>query len=150
MVEIDESILLTVAGMVFVPVFIFAIKMIMEVGNLKTRTDSTETYIKEAKEMYQRVIVAESEIKSMKQDILYKFGRQEELNDRHDKSIDRLNQFSWGTASKSYPPYMTGEDETREHQTSAGEGLFEDKDSEETQKVKDARRSKSGFGLGRK
>lgn len=148
MVEIPEAILLGSAVGIFIPLFVYLTKMIMEMANIKNKIVSIEGHMQEAKEMYQKVIVIESELKVIKADIIYKFDRQEELNDRHDKSIDRLNQFSWGTASKSYPPYMTGEDESREHRTSAGEGLFEDRDSEETQAEKDKRRSKR-FGGGK-
>ena len=48
-ISIDENILLFIAGVIFIPVFIFFIKMIMEVGNIKNKVDGIDGFIKEFK-----------------------------------------------------------------------------------------------------
>lgn len=49
-VELNENVLLGLAGLVFVPVFIFCVKMIIEVGNLNAKTDVIKSDIKDLKD----------------------------------------------------------------------------------------------------
>lgn len=121
-IPIDENVLLGLAGVVFLPTFLFAIKMIMEVGNLKTKHDL--------------------EVGAIKQDIDNRFKRQDEANDRMQKEIDMLNQFSYGRDAKSIPSFLSDIKETLEHKNSKEIGLFGEPDSEETQEMKDKKKRK--------
>jgi hypothetical protein len=49
-VELNENVLLGLAGLVFVPVFIFCVKMIIEVGNLNAKTDTIKSDLKDLKD----------------------------------------------------------------------------------------------------
>ena len=42
---IDENILLGVAGLVFIPVLVFFVKLIIEVGNIKSKIDGINNQI---------------------------------------------------------------------------------------------------------
>lgn len=112
-VMIDENVLFFVVGAMFIPVFIFSIKMIIEFGNLKTKYDA------------------------LKQEMENRFERQDETNERVQKSLDLLNQFSWGRSAKSVPAFLSDIDETEEHKRSPNVGIFREPDSSETQDEKD-------------
>jgi len=46
------------------------------------------------------------------------------------KDITFLQQFAFGKESKSIPAYITGEEETKEHDEREGEGMFRDTQQE--------------------
>ena len=52
------------------------------------------------------------------------------------KAIDLLQQFYWGRDAKSVPPYIMGEDETKEHREQEGHGLFKDTEVEAAERKK--------------
>lgn len=71
MVDIPESYLITFLGVVFVPLFIFLMKMIIEQGNTKTKMDSMMTHIEESKDLFNKVFGHETEIKLIKQKLIH-------------------------------------------------------------------------------
>lgn len=71
MVDIPESYLLTFLGVIFVPLFIFLMKMIIEQGNTKTKIDSMMTHIDESKDLFSKVFGHETEIKLIKQKLIH-------------------------------------------------------------------------------
>jgi hypothetical protein len=65
-IPLDENILLTVAGLVFVPVFVFFVKLIIEVGNIKNKLDSIGEQIKETELSIEKIREHESDIRILK------------------------------------------------------------------------------------
>jgi hypothetical protein len=54
-IQIEETILIAVAGLVFIPVFLFCIKMIIELGNNKVKMEHMEDHIKKSAHYYDRI-----------------------------------------------------------------------------------------------
>jgi ABC-type multidrug transport system fused ATPase/permease subunit len=69
MVEIPESYLIVFFGAVFIPLFIFLMKMIMEQGNTKSRIEILGTSLEESKELFNKVFENTTDIKLIKQRI---------------------------------------------------------------------------------
>lgn len=67
MVEIPESYLLTFLGVIFVPLFIFLMKMIMEQGNTRTKVENIIRHIEETKDLVKQVYEHTTEIKLIRQ-----------------------------------------------------------------------------------
>ena len=70
MVEIPETILFGAAIGIFIPLFIFLIKMIMETANTKTRLDKLDKDVEEVKEKFNLLTELQSDIKVIKNTIL--------------------------------------------------------------------------------
>ncbi|MGE5661483.1 MAG: hypothetical protein ACM3X1_04475 [Ignavibacteriales bacterium] len=64
--EINENVLLTIAGVIFVPIFVFLIKMIMEVANIRTKLDAFQAHIDETKAYIKKILDFDYEIRLIK------------------------------------------------------------------------------------
>lgn len=65
-IEINENVLLTIAGVIFVPIFVFLIKMIMEVANIRTKLDAFQAHIDETKVYIKKILDFDYEIRLIK------------------------------------------------------------------------------------
>lgn len=65
-IEINENVLLTIAGVIFVPIFVFLIKMIMEVANIRTKLDIFDAHIEETRSNIKKVSDFGYEIRAIK------------------------------------------------------------------------------------
>ncbi len=65
-IEINENVLLTIAGVVFVPIFVFLIKMIMEVANIRSKLDTFEAHIDESKTSLKKIADFNYEMRAIK------------------------------------------------------------------------------------
>lgn len=119
-IPIDESVLLTVAGLVFIPVFGFCIKMIMETGSLKAKLES-------AIDLHKR------DVATLQKDIERNREIQNNTNEKVEKAFEFINQFLYGTKTKSFPAYMSGENETDRHRDMPESGMFRDPESSDSQ-----------------
>lgn len=66
-IEINENVLLTIAGVIFVPIFVFLIKMIMEVANIRTKLDSFQAHIDATKDFIKHFTNVDYEIRWLKE-----------------------------------------------------------------------------------
>lgn len=96
MVEIPESYLLTFLGVIFVPLFIFLIKMIIEQGNTKLKVDRMIDHIEESKTLIEHVHGHETEIKLIRQ-------RLNQIEDEL-KHLFRRERISRSDRDKGYIP----------------------------------------------
>jgi hypothetical protein len=75
MVDIPDNYLIAFLAAVFVPTFVFCIKMIMEVGNIKARFDSIRIEIDlRIKEMCKDIEKAQREIDNLFSRFDYRYG----------------------------------------------------------------------------
>lgn len=65
-ISLDENILLFIAGAVFIPVFIFFVKMIIELGSIKTKIDTMYSQIKGSEASVGKVVEQASDIRILK------------------------------------------------------------------------------------
>lgn len=65
-ISLDENILLFIAGAVFIPVFIFFVKMIIELGSIKTKIDTLYSQIKGSEASVSKVVEQASDIRILK------------------------------------------------------------------------------------
>lgn len=82
------------------------------------------------------MLVARQE--TLQKEVGYHKENQSDINQGLQKSLDMVNQFTWGVDAKSVPPYVTGDVESQEHKDKPSEGIFSSPDSTETQEEKDA------------
>jgi uncharacterized protein YoxC len=65
-ISLDENILLFIAGAVFIPVFIFFVKMIIELGSIKTKIDTLYSQMKGSEASVSKVVEQASDIRILK------------------------------------------------------------------------------------
>lgn len=65
-IPLDENLLLGVAGLVFVPVFIFFVKLTIEVGNIKNKLDGIGEQIKETEISIEKIRELASDLRVLK------------------------------------------------------------------------------------
>lgn len=65
-IPIDENILIAAAGLIFVPLFIFFIKLIIEIGNMKIEQKSVQAQLSDQSKSLQLLNDVISEIKMVK------------------------------------------------------------------------------------
>src|SRR5688572_2694043 len=62
-IEIDESLLLGLAALIFVPVFLFCIKMIMKVGTIESKLDNVHQHISSSQKDSVELNAAKTELR---------------------------------------------------------------------------------------
>ena len=85
-IPIDESTLLTVAGLIFIPVFGFCIKMIMEMSSYKARMKEFDDHIIEAKEWKKEI----TELQNAKNILELRLMTMERSIQTHEKEIQDI------------------------------------------------------------
>ena len=97
-IEINENVLLTIAGVIFVPIFVFLIKMIMEVANIRTKLDTFDSHIDESKSAIKKIADFGYELRAIKTaladidgDLKYLFNSvHHEASSKGEKEPDRF------------------------------------------------------------
>jgi hypothetical protein len=72
-IPIDESSILTLTGLVFIPLFIFLIKMIIEQGKNNARLDTLDEHIKETKGHHTTIELIRQRLEALEGDVKYLF-----------------------------------------------------------------------------
>lgn len=87
MVEIPETYLIALGGMVFIPLFIFLMKMIMEQSNTRSKLDLLDRHLEETKDYPSNMTSFRADVAYIKdrltrieEDIKHLFRRQERGN----------------------------------------------------------------------
>jgi hypothetical protein len=91
--------------------------------DMRDHVDNEITYVK--REIASAVSLISKDIQSIGRDI-----------ERLRKEVDFLNQFSWGTNTKSEAAYLRGESETMLHNLEEGSGIFRDTEEEARDRAK--------------
>jgi len=106
-ISIDENLLLGIAALVFIPVFLFCIKMIMKVGTLESKIDNvtnhlvgTEKANRELTEAKTDIKLIELRVKGLEKDVDYLLSRD---RGRSGQSLDTQSR----TIKYNYPEERT-------------------------------------------
>lgn len=67
MVEIPETALLTLSGLIFIPLFIYLIKNVMEQGNIKSKIEKYEKHLEDTRDFWSKFTNIDAEIGFIKQ-----------------------------------------------------------------------------------
>lgn len=67
MVEIPETALLTLSGLIFIPLFIYLIKNVMEQGNIRSKLERYEQHLDDTKDFFSKFTNIDAEISFIKQ-----------------------------------------------------------------------------------
>ena len=115
-------------------------------GTMVQHVTTVVNTIKSDLELHKTILLSELSMlrnsqTQLEKDMVNNINNQKDVNDRLQKSLDMINQFTWGIDAKSIPPYVSGEVETQEHKDKLPEGLFSSPDSSETQKSKDKKKT---------
>lgn len=65
-ISIDENILLGVAGLVFIPVLVFFVKLIIEVGTIKSKIDGLNNQISKSETGFSKIEEHSSDLRVLK------------------------------------------------------------------------------------